>query len=105
MIITIEKRNFSIKDTGYIFKVNDKKYFITAKIFEMLQQQYYNTPRNERYEEVNEVTGMKYTYNLHDAGWAKINPSFVAFKTYIRKLKEEGFTPEQIKSKVSVFKG
>ena len=104
MIITIEKRVFSLKDTGYLFRVNEKKYVITAKIFKLFQQQYYSTPREERYVEINEVTGMKYTYNLSNTGWAQMNPSFVAFKTYIRKLKEEGFTTDQIKNKINNFK-
>lgn len=101
MIITIEHHQLSYYENVYLFYVNNKKHYISKRLYDNLQQFYFRTPRSKRYEMIEQISGDRYTYDLSPEMWKTVSPNFTSFKEQVKKLIAEGYSTEIIKQKIS----
>ena len=101
MKIIIEEHTITMYETVYLVYANNKKYYISKRIFNMLKQFYFKTPRTHRYEMVEEVSRNRYSYDLSATAQKEFVVQYKVLHTKVQALIKEGFTTEQIKQKIN----
>ena len=100
MKIIIEEHPVAMYETIYLVYANNKKYYISKRIFNMLKQFYFETPRTHRYEMVEEVSRNRYSYDLSATAQKEFVIQFKVLHAKVQELIKQGFTKEQIQQKI-----